>query len=293
MGRLATTDILERRAVRISTGVHDSPLGRWQFAEAQLPSWGSLVEGIWYFDGMAAARREQALPNGRLQLIVQFDHRYHDVHGETTVLCPQICMTGLQTGPLVVQAPECRSAVMGIRLHPVGAYRLLGRSLAETSGLTVDLQDVIGRAAAELGDYCADARSPEERVRRAAEWVSMRMEAHPAVDATVAWMADRIEESGGRRRIEDLREATGLTKRRLLDAFRAQIGVTPKLYARIVRLRETLGRLHTTRTPLSEIALAAGYYDQPHMNADFRELCGLAPTEFLAASRYSATSMVY
>lgn len=278
--------------VRVSSGVYDSPLGHWRFAEAQMPAWGGLVEGIWYFDGQAATRREQALPNGSLQLIVQFDHRYHDVHGDAVVLCPPICMTGVQTGPLVVQAPACRSAVLGIRLHPLGAYQLLGRPLADTSGLTVDLHDVMGRAAAELGDYCADAPTPEGRVRRAAEWVQARLESNAAVDPVIAWMAGQIERSGGRRRIEELRGAAGLTKRRLLDAFRAQVGVTPKLYARIIRLRATLTRLHTDDAPLSDIALAAGYYDQPHMNADFRELCGLAPTEFLAARRYSATSMV-
>lgn len=292
MSEQARAAVLEFGGARVSAGVHDSPLGHWQFAEAQLPAFSALVDGIWYFDGRAASRREQALPNGRLQIIVQFDHRYRDVQGETTVLCPPICMTGIQTGPLVVEAPDCRSAVMGIRLHPAGAYRLLGRSLADTSGLTVDLHDVIGRAAAELGDYCADAPTPEGRVRRAAEWVYMRMAVNADVDPAIRWMVDQIDQSGGGRRIEDLRRATGLTKRRLLNAFRAQIGVTPKLYARIIRVREALAHLHAAHLPLSEVALAAGYYDQPHMNADLRELCGLAPTDFLAASRYTATSMV-
>jgi AraC-like DNA-binding protein len=37
---------------------------------------------------------------------------------------------------------------------------------------------------------------------------------------------------------------------------------------------------------LAGVALAAGYYDQPHMNAEFRELSGFSPREFLAARRY-------
>ena len=37
---------------------------------------------------------------------------------------------------------------------------------------------------------------------------------------------------------------------------------------------------------LAEVALATGYYDQPHLNAEFRELSGYSPREFLAALRY-------
>jgi len=37
---------------------------------------------------------------------------------------------------------------------------------------------------------------------------------------------------------------------------------------------------------LAEVALAAGYYDQPHLNAEFRELSGFSPRDFLAAMRY-------
>jgi AraC-like DNA-binding protein len=37
---------------------------------------------------------------------------------------------------------------------------------------------------------------------------------------------------------------------------------------------------------LADVALAAGYYDQPHMNGEFRELSGFSPREFLATVRY-------
>jgi len=62
--------------------------------------------------------------------------------------------------------------------------------------------------------------------------------------------------------------------------------VKDKLFARIHRFRRALKLIDQGDGPLADIALAAGYYDQPHMNAELRELSGLAPGEFLAAVRY-------
>jgi AraC-like DNA-binding protein len=37
---------------------------------------------------------------------------------------------------------------------------------------------------------------------------------------------------------------------------------------------------------LSDVALVAGFYDQAHMNAEFREHAGLTPGRYLASQRF-------
>jgi AraC-like DNA-binding protein len=66
--------------------------------------------------------------------------------------------------------------------------------------------------------------------------------------------------------------------------------VAPKLYARIVRFRRALRLLHEGAGTLAEVADASGYCDQPHMNLELRELGGIAPRDYLAATRYSSTT---
>ncbi len=82
-----------------------------------------------------------------------------------------------------------------------------------------------------------------------------------------------------------LRDAAGLSAARLAAGFREQIGVTAKTYARIHRFHHAAARLRAGGSPL-EVALEAGYYDQPHLNADFRELSGLTPASFAATPGY-------
>ncbi len=264
----------------------ESPLGCWTQSRWSPPRLAGLVESVWYFEGSTTFPRERVFPNGMFELIVHFGEPYRVVEGEWTGRCSTACIGGLETSSWVVEAPASASPVLGIRLHPAGAFALLANPLSEVAGLTVDLQDLAGGAASELIERCHGAASGEERLRRAVDWVTGRVARSPGVDPAVAWVAGQIERREGAVSISELRERAGFSKTRLATAFRAQIGVAPKQYARILRFRHALALVNAGEGLLADVALAAGYYDQPHMNAEFRELSGFSPREFLAARRY-------
>jgi AraC-like DNA-binding protein len=178
--------------------------------------------------------------------------------------------------------------VLGVRLRPAGAWALLGHPLWQLAELTADLGDLLGPVGGELAERCHDADGGIERVRRAVAWLGARLGRPdvPFVDPAVQWVARRIADSGGTRAIGALRAETGLTDARLISLFREQVGVTPKRLARIHRFDRALGLLTRGDDNLATVAQRAGYFDQPHMNAEFRELAGLTPGEFVAATRY-------
>lgn len=264
----------------------------WTLTESRPRRLSGLVESIWYFEGSIPLARERHFPNGLLELVVQLTDRFHFVKDGRRERCAPITLAGLQTGPTIIEAPPGRACVLGMRLHPAGAYAVVGLPLDEASGRVVDFDDLVGGSASELAERCHEARDGEARVRCAALWLSERIDRSRAIDPRVGWAAARIENSRGLVGIARLQDETGLSRKRLVEAFREQIGLPPKLYARIVRFRFALTLLHDGRRSLTETALAAGYYDQPHMNLEFRELGGLPPGDFLAAIRYSSTTAV-
>jgi AraC-like DNA-binding protein len=268
----------------------DGAAGSWTLTESRPEHLLGLVESIWHFEGSIPYTRERHFPNGRVGVVVQLEAPFHVVTDATRERCATVCLSGLQTRPTIVEAPSPRSRVLGVRLTPAGAYMVVGSALRETSERVVDLGDLVGCAASELAERCEQARSAEERVRWVASWISSCIAGSPRPDPRIAWAVTRIEETHGAIAIRQLEAQTGLSRKRLIALFREQIGVAPKLYARVIRFRRALALVHQAGRPLSQIALAAGYYDQPHMNLEFRELGGLAPRDFLAASRYSPTT---
>lgn len=265
----------------------ESPLGTWTHAEARPAHLSGLVDFLWHFEGSILCLRERIFPNGSLEIIVHLGGgRYRDVHEDRVSICPEACVTGIQLGAMVIEAPGVRTAVLGIRLTPAGAFAVFGRPMHEVTGLTVDLQDLAGPAAAELQELCGAAATPRARVLRAVEWVEARLRRGVRPDPAVPWMVEQIRACDGAVSIGALRGRAGLSATRLATAFREQVGVSPKQYARITRFHRALERLSRGPVTLAEAALDTGYYDQPHMTAEFKALSGLTPREFLDARRY-------
>jgi transcriptional regulator GlxA family with amidase domain len=65
--------------------------------------------------------------------------------------------------------------------------------------------------------------------------------------------------------------------------FREQIGPSPKTAARLVRFQRAVALLGCDDGQrFAEIAQECGYYDQAHLNREFRELAGATPGAFVA-----------
>ena len=74
----------------------------------------------------------------------------------------------------------------------------------------------------------------------------------------------------------------GLGGRQFGRRFVQQVGMRPKLYARIARFEAALdGKARSPTKPWSDVAHEFGYHDQMHLVHDFREFAGETPTTVL------------
>jgi AraC-like DNA-binding protein len=270
---------------------HDTPLGRFLYAEWRPAHLAVFVDVFWHARGSATFPRKRLFPNGRIELLVNLGDPIRLVEGVGSPVLKSGWLSGMHAKPVVI---ECSGRVdtLGIRLKPAGAFALLARPLRDISGWTLDLADVVGRAAAELAERCFEAGTTDDRFRQAGAWLEERTAGAGSGLPSVAWTAARIERSAGTASIGALREEAGLSKTRLASVFRDQVGLSPKVYARIFRFQRLLSLIHEGAPSLASAALDTGYYDQPHMTAEFRELTGMAPRAFLAAARYTHTLSV-
>lgn len=82
-----------------------------------------------------------------------------------------------------------------------------------------------------------------------------------------------------------LASLAGVDPAHLARTFRAHFGTTLGSYARGLRVAWAADRIAATNASLSEVALAAGFFDQSHFSHVFRRHLGTTPARFRRAMR--------
>jgi AraC-like DNA-binding protein len=192
-----------------------------------------------------------------------------------------------------VAAPDSRHAIVEhdgyqhgaeLRLTPLGAQTLLGLPMDELACEVVELDALLGAEGEELVERLCEASEWAERFDVLDAWLVRRLAGAQPPDPGVEHAWWRLVHSRGRVSVAELVRETGWSRRHLTARFKAQVGLPPKVYGRILRFRQAASELARPDGPsLCEIALDCGYYDQAHLNRDFREFAGRTPTELMAA----------
>jgi AraC-like DNA-binding protein len=173
-------------------------------------------------------------------------------------------------------------AALDIELVPLGAYRILGMPVSELQGQCVALEDLFGGEGRRLVERLREAAGWDARFDLLERFLLARAAVGPVPTPAVQWAIGRLRETGGRARIDALASELGCSRRYLTARFTAEVGLAPKTIARQIRFSRVCARVREEPAAWARLAAEAGYYDQAHLNRDFRELAGTTPTDFVA-----------
>lgn len=172
--------------------------------------------------------------------------------------------------------------VFTIRSQPGGFHAVFGIPMTSLVNEGVSIGDVIGETAIGLRDAVMAAQNFDERVAAAQKWVGGWFETSSHIDR-VAHSAAILQRSGGRLLIRALARHADLSDRQFTRRFEQQVGLTPKLFARTVRLNAVFdAKACAPLTTWTELVHRAGDADQAHFVRDCRALAGSAPADFFA-----------
>jgi AraC-like DNA-binding protein len=238
-----------------------------------------LVTAIWE-QQCEEPRRWRILPSGHVELIFRIGPPLDEVTGRrlTTNPTEAFCfLSGLHTGPL--RMAFSRFHVMGVQMHPVAVRAIFGLPCAEVRDSAVDgglvLRDLnrIEDALCGPGDFLSKARWLEEDLLA-------RLEDTPELRTAVRLRRLVTRLSLRPHLGRDVPALTGYSRSHAHRVFTAWLGQSPGDSVRLSRFVAACQLLHAGANRLTDVGVAAGYYDQSHFIRDFRRFSGLAPGEY-------------
>jgi AraC-like DNA-binding protein len=170
---------------------------------------------------------------------------------------------------------------IGICFFPSALKSLFGLNASELTNSCLDAQYVLK----DLKEPLLNSRSPEDNIKILAQRIWTLIKAKdPTTDRVAQFAISRIVESKGNIQLTQVQKELQLTERTLQRKFAENIGISPKLFARICRFQNALAQFKMAGfTNLSDVAFDNGYSDQSHFIRTFKEFAGFSPLRFQKA----------
>lgn len=203
--------------------------------------------------------------------------------------------TGTRSGDLRVIGPRSRASYhpgkdlpmcVRARLRPGAARSVFGVPVADLRDRTVPLADLWGGPADAL-ERRLNGLTGVGPILRGIE-TALLGRVHDGADPRDALLREAVASlSTTSERFAVLARRLSVSERGLRDLFTDRVGLAPKRFARVQRVRTVAAA--QGRVTWAGLAAATGYYDQSHMTYDFHTLMGVTPAAFHAGRRPEVT----
>ena len=217
-----------------------------------------------------------------LEPILSFDFgdlsTIYNLKGQSK-LVPRIHVVGSQTAATGYTHFKGRHNGFGVFLKPLASWQLFRIPPAVFTNENGHGQDLLGNGIDRLWLRLAEKTTFAERIQIAEEFL-LPFARNALPRTLVMETAQHTYRHNGAVRILNLANDSSLSLRQYERRFAAEIGITPRFFARMTRFQVALDakRRSPERSWLA-IAHELGYFDQMHMVHDFKSLSGSAPGE--------------
>lgn len=241
----------------------------------------SVIDRYWSieYDGSADAPVEPVLPDGCPEIVFNLADRFQRIptYGDVETQASAIVSGQIRSRLLI--RPTGRVSLFGVRFRSYGAVGFLGVAMSSLTDQIVPLETVIGDLSREIESRIEEVETFEERIAIVESALSIRR-ANGEL-SVAAGLTELISDSGGRMSVRELVDRSGVGERRIERMFDKYVGVSPKVFSRIVRFQGVVRSIEAANSfGLLDTALSFGYYDQSHMIHEFGEFAGTSPMAY-------------
>ena len=174
------------------------------------------------------------------------------------------------------------ASMIYVMFKPFGAFKILGIPQQLLLNECSLISDMLG---AQINTLCKrmedSAAKPLNVLKLLEDWFITQLKKNSNLNTNrIEHACQQIMNNSGNLPIKDLYDLANMSKSSLEHHFKEQVGISPKMFSRVVRFNQVNKFLKDTATSdWQEIIYRYGYFDQSHFIHEFKHFFGYTPSQ--------------
>ncbi len=173
--------------------------------------------------------------------------------------------------------------VIMVGFKPWGIQPFIGFSISELTNENLDIKDVHPAKLRTMEDELRTARTDEARISIIEKFLTSILRPGKP-DLLINESVKQISLSNGQIPVHELAKTFHLCEKQFKRRFIRTVGITPKLFSRLVRYQYILSLMDNQQVKLLDLAIRTGFYDESHFIKEFEEFTNTSPKSYLKSN---------
>jgi len=247
-----------------------------------------FIDCFIYYEGYHPGHSiDRFLPDGNVEIIIDFDDRPQHIYDNYTLLeiqaCRHVWASGVRTE--FISIPSGKHAAMFIISFKKGmAYPFFPLPMNEMADRVVDADLLWRDEFALLRERLSETKEIHLKFETTESFLLRKFQSKLAPNAAVEYALAEIIRQPDQVNLARLNQNIGYSQKHFIAMFKRQVGIAPKAYLKIIRFQKAIGEIEQSKeVNWTEISQDCGFYDQAHFINDFKYFSGFTPEEYVRA----------
>jgi len=195
----------------------------------------------------------------------------------------KVYYVGQAVSPSYLYSSSMHMNLIAVNFTPTGLYQLTGMDLHHLTDQIVDAQVIFGNEINVLHEKIMLSKTPGKVIEIIEQFLirkvrSVKRQNKYCISASL----NILNNGAGETTVKKLQQLTNTSPKTLERAFKSEIGMTPKMFQRLLRYNQARHYIQEkTDVDWWEIVIRFGFYDHSHFISEFRTFAGLTPMEYM------------
>jgi len=247
------------------------------------PSLRDYIQGYWYIEDVKEDCVLNLVPDGYPEICFLLEQKVNFIGNEHYHSSLQDGLFGQFTKSIPFHLKKGNRMFM-IKLYPWTPHHLFKLPVSETTDRVVPLEDLDSQLSwSEIKTQLLFTLS-KMRVKALLDQFFIRQFAKKqSANAFIQYAVQQVFVKHGDLNLDVLNTKINASRRYIEKLFKQHIGVSPKQYAKLIRVKKaSLLLLEENAYPnIKSVASSLGYYDYSHFSKDFKSITSFNPQDFL------------